>query len=615
MGQPICIISDPMLRDFDEPKDTEAEDDLNFGQIMMFATYEAIIVDIYDMLMTDFTTKLQCYYAIRPRNYAENNMPMTSNDGKPAVWITWDSTQLGVDLCIQLRKEVDDYNDYEEREIANLYMERTRKSSAADPQSEFKVGAGDLEGLVFISGPCSALPSRCSRRRIPSGVVYRPEVEARDGSERLYSKHNLALFEVLDKDSPSETQGVEEHDEGPAAAVLKRRRRQQQHRLSKDGSEKHVTKAVPKHDADAKVEDTSDEHYRKLHRKPEYMERRVRNREIELYQYAQWQEGQRIGSDRLRQLGGSHQHLASHQQPKHDGGSEAGGSDAAGATQPQSRCASPLILSVKPSNGGNRVAADTGAKGEEADLGDGTTLINETLRRLDAMQTSESASARKRFKSGMRNELRALLDSSGYQDARARSAANNNDDSCSGNGNGGNDVSRVAAKELTPLPLAASAPNTVSDAPAIGADVVVAAAEEPAVLQQQQPLSESERRAAHLGGTILEQLLIQAARLPPLAEDGASDDGEDVDEASESESEDEGEVSDKAEEESEASGEGESQSDSSGSDDGQEDDAGSNSGSLGDEAEDVGDSCCCPREFELPQRLFGHMTRQREQQR
>ncbi|KAJ2633427.1 hypothetical protein GGF44_003696, partial [Coemansia sp. RSA 1694] len=368
------------------------------------------------------------------------------------------------------------------------------------------------------------------------------------------------------------------------------------------------------HDADAKVEDTSDEHYRKLHRKPEYMERRVRNREIELYQYAQWQEGQRIGSDRLRQLGGSHQHLASHQQPRHDGGSEAGGSDAAGATQPQSRCASPLILSGKPSNGGNRVAADVGAKGEEADPGDGTTLINETLRRLDAMQTSESATARKRFKSGMRNELRALLDSSGYQDARARSAANNNnnDDSCSGNG--GNDVSRVAAKELPPLPLVASAPNTVSDAPAIGADVVVAAAEEPAALQQQ-PLSESERRAAHLGGTILEQLLIQAARLPPLAEDGASDDGEDGDEASESEGEDEGEVSDKVEEGSEASGEGDDQGDSSGSDGGQEEDAGSNSGSLGDEAEDVGDSCCCPREFELPQRLFGHMTRQREQQR
>ncbi|KAJ1649916.1 hypothetical protein GGF38_005972, partial [Coemansia sp. RSA 25] len=115
MGRPICIISDPMLRDFDEPKDTEAEDDLNFGQIMMFATYEAIIVDVYDILMTDFKTKLQCYYAIRPRDYAENNMPMTSSDGKPAVWITWDPTQLDAELCIQLRKEVDDYNDYEER--------------------------------------------------------------------------------------------------------------------------------------------------------------------------------------------------------------------------------------------------------------------------------------------------------------------------------------------------------------------------------------------------------------------------------------------------------------------------------------------------------------------
>ncbi|KAJ2747347.1 hypothetical protein GGI20_000598 [Coemansia sp. BCRC 34301] len=467
-------------------------------------------------------------------------------------------------------------------------MKQTKRSSAADSRSAFTVGVADLEALVFISGPCSALPNHCSRRQIPSGVVYRPEVEARDGSERLYSKYNLALFEVLDKDSSSETQGVEEHDEGPAAAVLKRRRRQQQRQASEAGSQKRVVKAVAKSDA-AEVEDTSDEHYRKLHRKPEYMERRVRNREIELYQYAQWQEGQRMGSERWRHLGSSsHHHLAPHQQLRHDGSSDAGGSDAAVTTQPQSRCASPLTPSCKPNNGNNRVAAGSGVKSEEAaDPGDSTTLINETLRRLGVMRTSDSATARKRFKSGMRNELKALLDSSGYQDARARSTANNNNDDSGSNG----------GKELPSLPQVAYVSNAAGVAPVVSADVAAAVTENVAM---QQLLSEAERRVAHLGGSILEQLLIQAARLPPLAEDGASGDDDDGgdDEASEGEAEEEDRASDEDQ--------------SAHSDEGLEDDVDSNSDSL---EEDVGDSSCCPREFELPQRLFGHMTRQREQER
>ncbi|KAJ1920101.1 hypothetical protein GGI03_002244 [Coemansia sp. RSA 2337] len=486
-------------------------------------------------------------------------------------------------------------------------MTRNGKHSA-ELQTGFQVGAGDLEGLVFISGPCSALPNHCSRRRIPNGVVYRPEVEVRDGSERLYSKYNLALFEVLDKEPSGALLGVEDHDEGPAAAVLRRRRWRQSNEGS---SEQRVARAAAsKREAADEVEDTSDEHYRKLHRKPEYMERRIRNREIELYQYAQWQEGQRMGSERWRQLNGSHQHLAAHLQLGHvGGGSEAGGSDATGATQPQSRCASPMPLSAKPNNG-SRVAADAGAtKVEEADIGDGTALINETLRRLDDMQTSDTT--RKRFKSGMRNELKALLDSSGYQDARARSAANNTED----NTGSGNDASRAVAKESPSPPspqVVTSASNAVSNTSIVSADLIAASGD--TIQQQQAPLSESERRVAHLGGTILEQLLIQAARLPPLADEEASDDSEESEgEASDKSSDEEDEVSEEA---SDEDGESQSNNGSSDSDDSQEGDADNASEAPeAEDEEDAGDSCCCPREFELPQRLFGHMTKQREQQR
>ncbi|KAJ2875951.1 hypothetical protein GGH93_001156 [Coemansia aciculifera] len=572
MGIPTYIIDNGNLRDYDKVKDNDGEGDANFGQMSIIASNDLLANSTYNLLMENFTSKLECYYEIR------------ANDNPEAD--------------------------------CNLEMARNGKHSA-ESQTGFQVGAGDLEGLVFISGPCSGLPNRCSRRRIPNGVVYRPEVEVRDGSERLYSKYNLALFEVLDKEPSGATLGVEEHDEGPAAAVLRRRRRRQQQ--SNEGSaEQRVAKTVAsKREAADEVEDTSDEHYRKLHRKPEYMERRIRNREIELYQYAQWQEGQRMGSERWRQLNGSHQHLAIHQQLGHvGGGSEAGGSDATGATQPQSQCASPLPPSAKP-NTNNRVADAGATKVEEADLGDGTAMINETLRRLDDMRTSDTTT-RKRFKSGMRNELKALLDSSGYQDARARSVVtnNNNED----NTGSGNDASRAVAKESPsppPPPAAAviaSASNAVSNTSIVSVDVASASGES-VQQQQQQPLSEAERRVAHLGGTILEQLLIQAARLPPLAEEEASDDGEESeDEASDKASDEEDEASEEASDEANDS---ESQSgNGSGSDDSQEGDADNASESPeAEDEEDAGDSCCCPREFELPQRLFGHMTKQREQQR
>ncbi|KAJ1999215.1 hypothetical protein H4R26_005159 [Coemansia thaxteri] len=443
---------------------------------------------------------------------------------------------------------------------------KQKSRSLAERQSGLKFGAGDLEGLVFISGPCSALPNHCTRRQLPSGIVRRPEVEVRDGAERLYSKYGLALFEVLSKDSSSGSPGVEKHDEGPAAAVLRRRRR----RKDEGKGELALTaKSTTMRDNETEAEDTSDEHYRKLHRKPEYIERRVRNREIELYQYARWQEDQRMGSERWRQLNG---HLPVHQQLAYIADSETGGSDGTGGTQPPSRCASPLIPS------GNTV--------KEPEVGDGTALINETLRRLDEMQTSDSAA--KRSKRGMKNELRALLDSSGYQDARLRGA-----------GGGDNGAPKAAVHPLPPVGTC-NASNAASNASVVSADTAPIGG----AFAAQQPLSEAERKAAHLGGTILEQLLIQAARLPPLATAEASDD-----EGGDDESEGEEEVEEQESDSKNASSEDQASSAGSSADSNNDSDAGADEDATDNEAGD----CCCPQEFALPQRVFGHMVRQREQ--
>ncbi|KAJ2006340.1 hypothetical protein GGI02_004829 [Coemansia sp. RSA 2322] len=96
-------------------------------------------------------------------------------------------------------------------------------------------------------------------------------VRVRDGAERLYSKYGLALFEVLGKDLSSGTPGVEKHDEGPVAAVLRRRWRKDEDK----GEPLLTAKSTPIIEGAAETKDTSNEHYRKLNRKPEYTEQQV----------------------------------------------------------------------------------------------------------------------------------------------------------------------------------------------------------------------------------------------------------------------------------------------------------------------------------------------------
>ncbi|KAJ1726341.1 hypothetical protein LPJ61_005251, partial [Coemansia biformis] len=148
------------------------------------------------------------------------------------------------------------------------------------------IGPSDLARIVLVSGPCSVLPDRCRRVKVDTGPAYRPVVESRDGAERIYAKYNLPLFETLDGGSGTTSESGEQRaDDGPAAAVL-RRRRVRQSRGSGGGN---------------RLEDVSDQHYQRLHRKPEYAEKRMRNRELELYQYARWRDGQRQESERRRQ--------------------------------------------------------------------------------------------------------------------------------------------------------------------------------------------------------------------------------------------------------------------------------------------------------------------------
>ncbi|KAJ1662786.1 hypothetical protein IW140_004976 [Coemansia sp. RSA 1813] len=215
------------------------------------------------------------------------------------------------------------------------------------------ISAADLDGLVIVSGPRNHLPatSCCTRRKLEPGLTYRPIVEVRDGSERLYSKNSLPLFEIIGarnikNGSESETT---DDDKGPAGAVLRRRRSGIVKRNAANGKKAE------------EEEDISDEHYRKLHRKPEYVEKRIRNREIELYQYSRWQESQ------------------------HKSAVAAAVEEA--ATESGSDALPPV------------------------------DIISEALRKLDSTDDTDSNSSGHR-RQRRRKELLALVDSNGYQKAQ-----------------------------------------------------------------------------------------------------------------------------------------------------------------------------------------------------
>ncbi|KAJ2839894.1 hypothetical protein J3B01_000280 [Coemansia erecta] len=390
--------------------------------------------------------------------------------------------------------------------------------------------ASDLERIVIISGPQSVLPTPCQQHIIDSGLLYRPVVDTHEGVERLYAKHNLPIFEIIDSNS-SKADDITQNDKERAGPVLRRRPKQPTHANGLGGktSGKHIGSAL---------EDTSTEHYQKLHRKPEYIEKRVRNREIELYQYARWQDGQRKESERRRmQLSRYNQGYVHHMG---DGaGSEAG-------TQASSQCASPIHVHVESKDKPN------------------------TSEVLDAHDTNGACQrARKRAKPsiGMRKDIVAPRAKNSPRTRAASPApssrSNSQDSACA-------DVGHIAELRL-------SDDSAKDDLNA-----------------EQTILTEAERKAAHVAGNILEQFLVQAARLPmqTMPESRAP--------SVRSVSEDESALEDESED---GSGDESNDAESDGSDE-----------SVDERVDCTGCRSCCPREFALPPRLTEYILKQRKTQ-
>ncbi|KAJ2403279.1 hypothetical protein GGI23_000071 [Coemansia sp. RSA 2559] len=294
------------------------------------------------------------------------------------------------------------------------------------------ISAADLDGLVVVSGPRKCLPpaTGCTRRKLEPGLTYRPIVEVRDGSERLYSKNNLPLFEILGAQQADALVGAEnattdsKDNSGPAGAVLRRRR-------------SGIVKGA-KHVGNGKdVEDVSDEHYRKLHRKPEYVEKRIRNREIELYQYSRWQESQHM---------------------------KRAATAAAAAT---------TATAIEAS----------GAPAEAIMDGDALLpidVISEALRKLESSDDADNSTASSHRRQRRRKELLALADSVGLQKAQRKQQ-------------------KQDSLKQQQLLLQQQKQRQKQQM-------------EQKMLRQ---ASEHDRKLSRLGGVILEQFLVQAARLPP----------------------------------------------------------------------------------------------------
>ncbi|KAJ1732478.1 hypothetical protein LPJ72_003400 [Coemansia sp. Benny D160-2] len=337
----------------------------------------------------------------------------------------------------------------------------------------------DLDRLVVLSGPRNCLPAAacCIRRSLPPKLSYfRPVVEVRDGSDRLYSKYNLPLFEVIVASGETEQEKTKAGSagfgssltskttaasnakntnggdnissdsdsggrSGPAAAVLRRRRSGlvtksigSNHAVSGGISQTKQNKMKQQQQQEMEIEkeDVSDDHYRKLHRKPEYVEKRIRNREIELYQYSRWQEN--IISEALREL--------------------------------------------------------DSAASDDNDAGDG--------------------GANKRPRQRRRKELLALMDSVGFQKAQQQIQLQNQQQQQNG-----------GTQQAAPSPLC-TAKKTKQQQPITkkkkkkeakqAADHSQTAESASAVPSENQHY---DRKLAHLGGVVLEQFLVQASRFPP----------------------------------------------------------------------------------------------------
>ncbi|KAI9506503.1 hypothetical protein BX070DRAFT_217993 [Coemansia spiralis] len=118
------------------------------------------------------------------------------------------------------------------------------KPRRANIPKDHEITALEAESMVIITGSQESLPLSLTTRHLGKTLTYRPLIEVRDNTDRLYSKNSLPLFETAVFAEPSEPY----------------------------------------------FQDTSDAAYLRLHRKPEYIEKRVRNRELELYRYSRFRE-------------------------------------------------------------------------------------------------------------------------------------------------------------------------------------------------------------------------------------------------------------------------------------------------------------------------------------
>ncbi|PIA16410.1 hypothetical protein COEREDRAFT_81356 [Coemansia reversa NRRL 1564] len=471
------------------------------------------------------------------------------------------------------------------------------KTEAALRAARSAIEASNLESIAIIAGPRSTLPDCSVQRNIDASYLYRPVVETHDGSERMYTKYNLPLFEIIgegNNNSAKDEDSEHNEDDGPATAVRRRRRNQQRRRDRAKDAGTNLEAAVSK----PALEDVSDEHYQRLHRKPEYVEKRIRNREIELYQYARWQEGQKQELERRRQQLQRYNHGFSHygHHPSMGEGSEEG------HTGPAAQLLSKYSLPQ------HATAAST--KAERVNAKETTNP--------QSKHNKSTRQSRKRAKLsvGAQIERMSLRDSQPSSPGTAtmplENAASPSPSSLHSEArdgmlvDGGDGVSEVSHK-------------TVEDSTLRGSQ---GGARPPQI-----PLSEDERKLARLGGNILEQFLVLAARLPspsvlPTLE--LSPDDNSSEKALSAESEDQsssdsengkgnGSSCDKD------SSDGENESAESASEVDNEDDAGSNeidgnNGTWDNPINCGGCRGCCPQEFSLPRQVYGRILKEREAQ-
>ncbi|KAJ2616868.1 hypothetical protein H4S08_000610 [Coemansia sp. RSA 1365] len=471
------------------------------------------------------------------------------------------------------------------------------KTDAALRAARSAIEASNLESIVIISGARSTLPDYSAQRKIDASYLYRPLVETHDGSERMYTKYNLPLFEIIgegNNNSAMDEDSEHNEDDGPATAV-RRRRRDQQRRLDRARGASTTSGAAAGKPA---LEDVSDEHYQRLHRKPEYVEKRIRNREIELYQYARWQEGQKQELERRRQQLQRYNHGFSHygHHPGMGEGSEEGHTGP--VAQLPSKCSLPqheTAASTKVEGANTKETTNSQSKNNKSTRQNRKRAKLSVGARIERMSLRDSQPSSPGTATMLPENAASPSPSSLHSEAHDGMLVDDGDENL--------EVSHKTAENST---LHGS---------------------QPGARPPQIPLSEDERKLARLGGNILEQFLVLAARLPspstsPTPEPSLDENS--FEEASSAETEDQSSSDSESEEGNGSSCDNDSSGDESEGAEGasevdSEDDAGSNeidsnNGTWDNPIKCGGCRVCCPQEFSLPRQIYGRILKEREAQ-